>query len=179
MAFEWQHGTLGPNREGSGETSKLIVSTSRAGSGLRLSREIGSNWDGDSTCSGGSPHRGASRGHRCAAAAAAASVTGGGSRKWAALGLPGLASLRCHASLRPWPRRAEMNPSSLAWRAAPRQARTQRCRTCASLLPPQPPPTNAAVLRCCCRQDHSVRPDHSAAAWWAPRTCCRLPCTAA
>lgn len=63
--FDWQQQQpAGTGRAGSADVSKLRVSTgSRCGSGVRLSREF-SGLDLDDSCSGGSPHRGASRGHR-------------------------------------------------------------------------------------------------------------------
>lgn len=66
MSFDWQQQPAGNSRSNSGELSRLIVSTGRSASGLRLSRELSQSWtgDGDSICSGGSPHRGAGRGHR-------------------------------------------------------------------------------------------------------------------
>jgi pantothenate kinase len=65
MAFEWHHQQSGNSRSGSGDLSRLVVSTGRSPSSLRLSRELSQTWhDGDSICSGGSPHRGAGRGHR-------------------------------------------------------------------------------------------------------------------
>jgi hypothetical protein len=49
---------------GDGDTSKLLVATSRVAGSNGLDRAISGQWDGESVCDGGSPHRGASRGHR-------------------------------------------------------------------------------------------------------------------
>ncbi len=65
MSFDWHLQQPGNSRSGSGDLSRLVVSTGRSPSSLRLSRELSQTWhDGDSICSGGSPHRGAGRGHR-------------------------------------------------------------------------------------------------------------------
>lgn len=69
MFSDWQRqgksvGLTGSGRAASGDFSRLLVATSRVASINGLSREISGQWDGDSVCSGGSPHRGAGRGHR-------------------------------------------------------------------------------------------------------------------
>ena len=62
--FNWDPQTRTAAANGDGGTSKLLVATSRAASGNGLDRGISGQWEGEGVCDGGSPHRGASRGHR-------------------------------------------------------------------------------------------------------------------
>ena len=62
---DWEHkARTDAAANGDGGTSKLTVATSRVASGNGLDRAISGRWDEDGECEGGSPHRGASRGHR-------------------------------------------------------------------------------------------------------------------
>ena len=153
--LDWQRG-LGKAgaADGSANTSKLLVhTTSRSSSGMGLSIGISGQFDTDSVCSGGSPHRGAGRGHRNepffigVAGGTASGETTCALLQQAAGAPPPLGALQ------------ECLPGSCCSAGSP-----------AELL--------SWMETFACRQDDGLRPDHAAAAWCAglpaPPCHCRI-----